>query len=414
MKKIILILAFFITVFWPKGAFLAGISVSGGGEKTVGQTFTVSIVASGANFDSFQGTLSVSGPLEVLAVTPGSATWLPGREPKVGGQFVGITKETSSLTIATLKLKAKSEGTAKVEVTGVKLARAGSLVGESGGAATFTIKKPPELPSAVVVTSPTHPDPNQSYEATTVVLNWTRGKGVIGFAYLLDQNANTTPAAKTTSNETSVTYSNLQPGTYYFHIRAQNQDGFGPTTHFKISIKPPEPKEDPNLTAPSQIKISKAEDFENDVKEGLVKGIIISGKGEKGFEIIALLSPLPPAYAGKTLSAFAADDGTFQIKINEKIPSGFYKLILYGKKDLTLTKKSEEIRFEISQKEGGSINLLTDADAAASSPTPTPLPSITPSQVSFEKLTENISFVSLAIAFLSQVGVFIVLRFFKP
>ena len=414
MKKIILFLVFCFAVFWPREAFLAGISVAGGGEKTVGQTFTVSIVASGASFDSFQGTLNVSGSLEVISVTPGSATWLPGREPKVGDQFVGITKETSSLTIATLKLRAKSEGTGKVEVTGVKLARAGSLVGESAGAATFTIKRPPELPSAVTVNSTTHPDPNQSYEATTVVLTWTRGKGVIGFSYLLDQNAGTTPPAKATSNETSVTYSNLQPGTYYFHIRAQGQDGFGPATHFKISIKPPEPKEDPNLAAPSQIKISKADDFENDVKEGLVKGIIISGKSEKGFEIIALLNPLPPAYVGKTLSAVAGEDGSFQIKISEKIPSGFYKLILYGKKDLTLTKKSEEIRFEISQKEGGEIAIISDTDAFSPTPAATPASSPTPSQASFEKLSENLSFASLAVALLTQVGAFIALRFLKP
>src|SRR6185369_3101743 len=88
----------------PLKVFAAGsITPSGGGSYAVGATFTITVRASGATFDSLQGKIAVSGPVSIVSFSPGSATWLPGKSPENNNQFVGITSATSSLTVATIK-----------------------------------------------------------------------------------------------------------------------------------------------------------------------------------------------------------------------------------------------------------------------------------------------------------------------
>ncbi len=365
-KHLISVLIFMLGFLFPSLALAAGgIFVSGGGAKSVGQTFSVTVSASGATFDSLQGTISVSGPVDVVSISPGGLTWLPGKSPAVGKQFVGITSATDKATVATLKLRAKSTGSGSVSVSGVKLAQAGAVTGTAGGSTSFTIQKAPEPPSRVNVTSSSHPDQNSSYESTTINLSWSRGSNVKGFSFLLDQNPETTPAAKVSSTETSVTYSDKTPGTYYFHIRAQNDDGWSGTTHFKINIKEPEAKVDESLAKPSQIKVSKGPNYVNDVQNGTVTGVVISGTVPAGYKANVILDPAPTLPEGKSLSADADSSGNWELVLDFPIRSGFYKLVVQGQKEKILTPKSDELRFEIVMANGGSINILTDQDGQA-------------------------------------------------
>ena len=236
-----------------------GIFASGGGKKQTGQTFTISVAASGADFDSLQGTISVDGPVDIVSFSAGGATWLPGKAPGNGSQFVGICSPASSLTVATIKLKAKAVGSGSVSVSGVKLARNGVVTGTGSGGASFTIERAPDLPDAITITSTTHSDPNQAYDSTTIALAWNKEKGIDGFSYLLDQTESTVPAAKTTDSNTSVTYENKAVGTYWFHVRAHNGDGWGNTTNFKVNIKEPDAKIDTALLKPSGIEIKESD-----------------------------------------------------------------------------------------------------------------------------------------------------------
>jgi len=96
MKKIIssFLIGMFTILSVPFSARAeGGIFATGGGTKTAGQTFTITVAASGATFDSLQGSISISGPVDVVSFTAGSATWLPGKTPSNGGQFVGIVTE---------------------------------------------------------------------------------------------------------------------------------------------------------------------------------------------------------------------------------------------------------------------------------------------------------------------------------
>lgn len=365
MKRIIsiLIMSALLLLSVPVHSLAAGgIYASGGGAKTVGQTFTITVAASGATFDTVHGTISISGPVSVVSFSAGSATWIS--QPTNGGTFDGayLGQKPTSATIATIKLKANSVGSGAVTVSGVSLLSAGTNVGTGAGSASFSIAKPADLPGAVKVTSSSHPDSNAAYDATTINLSWNKDAGVDGFSYLLDQSEGTVPAAKTTDAATSATYPDKPIGTYYFHIRAHKTDGWGTTTHFKITIKEPDAKIDETLSAPSDIKIEKANDFANNIKDGLVSGITISGKTETSYTAKITLTPAPALPEGKKYEVIADESGKFSLPIDWPISSGRYVLAVQGQKEKVLTPVSDPITFEISQAKGGTINILTDED----------------------------------------------------
>jgi len=379
MKKILLIASFLIIfglIFGsPKEVFAdGGIYASGGGTKTVGETFTVSVQARGAEFDTLQGTISVSGPVDIVSFSAGGASWMPGYTPANGKSFVGIVSPTSSFTVATIKLKGKSVGSGSVSISGAKMARtvggSASIVGSGSGSTSFSIQRALALPGKIAVTSATHPDPNSSYEATTVSLSWVKDKNVEGFSYLLDQVADTVPQAKITSVDTAITYADQAIGAYYFHIRAKNGDGWGETTHFKINIKEPDAKVNPDLAKPRDIIITETETYTNNVTDGTVSGIMIAGVTEPGYTANITLAPAPTLPEGKTLSALADSTGVFSLIIDYPIRSGFYKLSVQGLLEKVLTPVSDEIRFEISQANGGKITILADEDANRPAPEP--------------------------------------------
>ena len=362
MKKItfvLLILALILLTLPLRSLAAGGVYATGGGNRVVGDSFTVTVTASGATFNALEGTISVSGPVSITSFTPGGATWTS--IPANGVHFIGmVIPATDSLRVATIKLKATGVGNGAVSVSAVRLANAGSEVGTGAGSATFSIAKAPQL-ATITVTSSSYPDQNQAYDATTIQLSWNKPSGVTGFSYLLDQAEKTTPPAKVTDANTSVTYANQAIGTYYFHIRAKNADGWGPTTHFKISIKAPDAKVDQSLPEPKEIKIEKADNFVNNIADGTVSGVKISGIIVPAFTAKIALTPALTVPEGKKLEAVADENGDFSILIDWPIAAGRYKMIVQGQKDLQLTPPTEVI-FEISQAKGGAINILTDAD----------------------------------------------------
>ena len=367
MKKLLAIVALvsMSLMMWPARSFAAGISASGGGTITVGQSLTINVVASGATFDTVSGSISVSGPVSVTSFTAGDATWL--NKPTNGGSFNGafLGDKKTSFTIATIKIKGTGVGSGAVTVSGASLKNAGAVVGNSSGSASFTIQKAPDLPGAVNVSSSTHPDQNTAYEATIIILTWDKASGVDGFSYLLDQAAGTTPASKITDAATSATFADKAIGIYYFHIKAHKTDGWGAASHFKVTIKEPDAKIDPSLAGPSQVTVEKSGDAVNNIKDGTFTGIVISGITEPGFTANLTFTPVLTVPAGKVLTALADESGKWSLTLDYPVASGFHKLTVQGQKEKVLTPISEEVVFEISQKEGGTINILTPSDEQA-------------------------------------------------
>jgi hypothetical protein len=380
MKKLLSLLAsctfaLFLAVPGFSHAASAGIFASGGGSKTAGTNFTITVTASGTSFDSVVGTIKVTGPVTIVSFSPGSATWLPGYTPANGKGFAGLTSATSSLTVAQITLRGNSDlGSGSVTVSGVQLAKSGSIVGTAAGSTSFTITRAPVYPGGVTVTSPSHPDQGQAYEATTIALQWNKENGVSGFGYVLDQNPDTAAPQSITSADTSVTYADKAIGTYYFHIRAKNGDGWGGTTTFKVTIKEPDPKVNGDLIKPAILKIHASDTFATDLVAGTVSNFTIGGTAQPGYSIDLHFTPTLTSKDPLALTAVADDNGQWTVAVNQPVTAGFYTVTMQGQKDKVLTPLSDPVHIELYLAKGGGVQFITEADAV---PTPTPIPTPT-------------------------------------
>ncbi|MEI6498416.1 MAG: fibronectin type III domain-containing protein [bacterium] len=236
LLKIYLILLVAFVLLMPKNIHAEGITARGGGDKTVGETFIIEVIAEGTNFDAITGSISITGPVETILFSPGNAIWMPGRIPQNNTLFAGITEPTNSLMATTITLKAIATGAGSINIKNAKLAYRGELVSNKSKSTEFFIKKNSNLPNAPIITSSSHPDQEKTYDLHKIDLSWQKDKGVLGYSYTLDNDENTTPETKSISANNTITFADKTPGTYYFHVRAVNADGWGETASFKITI----------------------------------------------------------------------------------------------------------------------------------------------------------------------------------
>jgi hypothetical protein len=245
------------------------------GTYTVGNTFLVQVKVNsgGVAINAADGTL-VFDPdkLEVVKISKEDSIfnlWVQeptfsnslgtinfaGGKPSPG--FIGAAG-----TIINITFRAKTSGTANLTfASGSVLADDGkgtNILANTGSglyklvAREITPVPPPEeetpplrkLPAAPIVTSPTHPDENKWYSNNNPIFEWKLPQDVIQVSYVIDQNPTTNPK-EIFSPTSSVAFSNLEDGIWYFHINFKNQYGWGQITHRKIMIdtKPPLPFE---------------------------------------------------------------------------------------------------------------------------------------------------------------------------
>lgn len=382
----------------------AGIFAGGGGNYVIGQKFTITITAKGTTFDALQGNISVSGPVNIVSFTPGNASWLPGKTPGNGQPFVGITTATSEIVVARITLTGTKEGNGSVSVGSVKLASKGQVVATDSGGANFSIGRAPQPPGQIKISSPSHPDQGVAYENRDITLQWDKPAGVSEFSYLLDQSAGTVPATKADGAGTSVSYTGKEIGTYYFHIRAKNGDGWGPASHFKITIKEPDPKINDELTKPVIAAIRKAKNFQTNVSEGTLSGITLYGTGQPDFKLNLNFTPKPGDIPAEAFSTTIDPTGAWQITFDQPLKAGFYTLTAQGQQDKTLTAMSEEVKVELSVAKGGNVQFITAKDVIPS-PTPTPSPSPVPVKGLFGNSSTPAILAGLLFAVLATGGV---------
>ena len=103
-------------------------------------------------------------------------------------------------------------------------------------------------PSAPILSSDTHPSENVWFSHNSPTFNWTKPtdlSGISGYSYRLDHHPQTRPDTVNEGIPTSVTFSNVADGTWYFHCRARDGAGnWGPPNHYRIKIDtkaPPAP-----------------------------------------------------------------------------------------------------------------------------------------------------------------------------
>ncbi|MFC1687063.1 carboxypeptidase regulatory-like domain-containing protein [Patescibacteria group bacterium] len=236
--------------------------VPSSGSRTVGDSFsvTVSVNTDGVAINASDGTISFpTDILEVTGVSKAGTFSLWTSEPSYSNASGSVSYSGGLPTpgytgagggIITITFRGKAEGTATVSISsGSVLANdgLGTNVLSSRGSGTYTILPPGEdpdpdpepdldLPSAPTITSPTHPEQSLWYSNAGPSFEWTSEDGVTGYSFSFDSEGGTTPDTTQDGTDTSTSYSDNADGIWYFHVRARNEDGWGPAGHFKVQI----------------------------------------------------------------------------------------------------------------------------------------------------------------------------------
>jgi hypothetical protein len=91
-------------------------------------------------------------------------------------------------------------------------------------------------PESPKISSPTHPNQNKWYKDNNPTFSWEKEEGVNGFSYSFDQDPLGTPDNVFEGDHTSVSYSEIKDGVWYFHIKAQKEEVWGGTSSYVVWI----------------------------------------------------------------------------------------------------------------------------------------------------------------------------------
>lgn len=241
--------------------------VPNSGTHLLGDNFSVSVYLASTD----QAANAVSGvlafPLDKMTVTSivktGSIISLWTQDPSFSNgngtvKFEGIVLNPgykgAGGKILTINFKVKATGAATMNFT------SGSILANDGlgtnilsglGSAKFAFNAPqpktkplaattpvvtPAVPGAPQVFSSSHPDPARWYADRSPSFSWVNPTGVTGVSLLIDQNSNTDPGAISNGVFAFYTAKDIADGTWYFHVRLQNDAGWGSISHFRFQV----------------------------------------------------------------------------------------------------------------------------------------------------------------------------------
>jgi len=339
------------------------------GTYFVGSTFDVSIFVNtnGKQINAVQVDLKFSpDKLQVVSPTAGSSfisIWIaqPSYSNTKGtisfqGGIPNPGISTSSGLVSTITFRAKVAGIAEISFLDsckVLLNDAkGTNVLTSVNKGIYTIAIPP--PEGPVVYSSTHPDQNKWYKNNSPAFNWEKSAGVTDFSYSIDNDPQGVPDNLGEGSKTSIAYTDLGDGIWYFHVKAKRGESWGGVSHFPVKI---------DTTPPADFSI----EFESDYKS--VEPIIsflttdaLSGMDHYEFKLIFISNSTET----EETSFFTEVVSPYKIP---KQKSGTYGVIVraYDKTDnwrdaieeITITGPTEKIKwFENLIEKGRSIYVL--------------------------------------------------------
>jgi len=105
-----------------------------------------------------------------------------------------------------------------------------TFLGKGGYA---NVISPPEGPK---VFSSTHPDQNKWHKDNNPTFSWEKEEGITDFSYSIDNDFQGVPDNISEGGHTSASYSDLENGIWYFHIKAKKGDVWGGTSHYLVQI----------------------------------------------------------------------------------------------------------------------------------------------------------------------------------
>lgn len=262
MKSLFLILIILILSFFGLAPDVKAKSASlylspSSGSFLIGSVFTVSVFVNteGNEINTVWAELKFSpNILQVTSPTAGTsfiAEWLTppnySNERGVisfrGGIPGGIS--TSAGLVSSITFRAVASGIAKVEFK--EASRVLLNDGKGTDILTNTINgkyqiliPPPEGPK---VFSPTHPNPNVWYSDSSPAFSWEKEWGVTDFSWSFDQNPSSRPDSISEGIQTQVSFSDVEDGIWYFHLRQKKEGVWGKTSHIQVRIDASPPRE---------------------------------------------------------------------------------------------------------------------------------------------------------------------------
>jgi len=261
MKKLLFILfisALFVAfVPIPVRAGNASLSLSpASGSFFVGSTFDISVFVNtgGENINAVEVNLKFDPTkIQVASPTAGKSfieVWVAqptfsntqGMMSFIGGvPSPGIN--TSAGLVSTVTFRALSPGETQIlfldsskvlknDPQGVNI-----LTSMNRGVYTLLIP-PPEGPK---VFSSTHSDQNKWYKNNNPTFSWEKEEGVTEFSFSIDEDSTAVPDNNSEGDRTSVSFSEIGDGIWYFHVKGKKADIWGGTSTYpvKIDLTPP-------------------------------------------------------------------------------------------------------------------------------------------------------------------------------
>jgi len=256
MKKsfpLFVIITLFFSLY-PAVSHGAGASLylsPGSGSFFVGSTFDVSIFVNtgGENINAVQASLSFDPKkLQVASPTSGKSfieVWIAqptfsntkGTLEFIGGIPTPGINTTSGL-ISTITFRVISPGETTIRLLDscqvLRNDSYGTNILTSKGRGVYSLTIPP--PEGPKIYSPTHPDQNKWYKNNNPTFSWETEEGITDFSYSFDQDPVAVPDSISDGNYTSVSYSEIKDGIWFFHVKAKKADVWGGASHYAVQI----------------------------------------------------------------------------------------------------------------------------------------------------------------------------------
>jgi hypothetical protein len=227
------------------------------GSFVESSTFEVPILidTNGASINGLEVRINYDkDKLEIVRPSSGLSiigVWVepPGYDNTRGtASYVGVIPNgitTESGLIGTITFRAKKLGRAVISVSSNSKVLLNNGQGTEAqvelGRGEYTILA--KAPEGVNVYSETHPFQGEWYNNKNPVISWEKEAGVSGFSYIMDDKPATVPENELMTEETSLSFENLNDGLFYFHIKAYKNGVWGTAGHFLVRIDSSPPAE---------------------------------------------------------------------------------------------------------------------------------------------------------------------------
>lgn len=259
--------------FFPAGQAMAeGASFylsPSSGTFFVGSTFDVSIFVNtgGADANAVEVNLKFDPKkIQVANPTAGKSfieVWVsqPAYSNTEGTmRFIGGVPSpginTSSGLVSTVTFRAVTPGETSIVFSGnskiLQNDSKGTNILNSMGRGVYTLTIPP--PEGPNVFSLTHPDQNKWYKNNNPTFSWEKEEKVTDFSYGFNEDPAGSPDNVSEGDQTSVSFSDVKDGIWYFHVKAKKDGIWGGASHYIVKIDGTSPAVfTPKIDPPSKI-----------------------------------------------------------------------------------------------------------------------------------------------------------------